>query len=148
MTSWDKELPKLLAAEREQQDKTHGFQGCKTCDFRGLYCYTYSDEGQCDDCQFKTYPERWHGCLCCTRAIRYMAFCGDCADGIREWLSELFAPICPSNLDGGKRIAIFTLTTSAYVSEQDSKQYLERWKQVAWISFRCENMDETGCQIF
>lgn len=91
---YDSEYVKLCMAAECKTKKTHGFQGCKNyprdCDFGGFYLATYSDEGLCDDCEFKSYPERWNGCLHCGLAIKFDSICYRCESGLHAWLNIVF----------------------------------------------------------
>jgi len=91
---YDSEFEKTKFAMNSKQKKTNGFEGCanygKGCDFRGFYCYKYSKEGLCDDCERKIFPERYSGCGFCGYMLKYGGFCMGCKNGFQEWLFNLF----------------------------------------------------------
>jgi hypothetical protein len=84
----DSELYKIKVACKSRKKLTNGFQGCtnngRGCDFDGFYLCTYSPEGLCKDCESKQFPERYHGCCFCRKAIKYSLTCGNCEEGFRE----------------------------------------------------------------
>lgn len=94
MWSSDSEIQKMNCADSCRRVGTGGFQGCanlgKGCDFRGFYLYRYSNEGLCDECELKTFPDRYKGCASCGKAVKYTVFCRACQCGLADWLFNLF----------------------------------------------------------
>lgn len=69
----DSDYDKRVCARRGALNGTDGFQGCANfgngCEFDGFYLARYSKEGLCRKCEFKTFPERYHGCMFCRKAM-------------------------------------------------------------------------------
>lgn len=67
-SSSDRELDKMMFAQRCNLTRSHGFQGCKNeaqCGFTGFYLATYSPKFLCDNCKFKNSPELFIACAFC-----------------------------------------------------------------------------------
>lgn len=90
----DSEWRKMQIARSCSMNRTGGFEGCanleKGCDFHGVYLYTYSQEGLCDNCEFKEFPERYHGCCFCRKSVKYGPFCWGCRLSFQKWAFDLF----------------------------------------------------------
>jgi hypothetical protein len=90
----DSEWNKMRMACLCKINRNCGFEGCanlgKGCDFHGVYLYTYSPEGLCDNCEFKEFPERYHGCCFCRKALKFGLICYNCRKCFQKWAFDLF----------------------------------------------------------
>lgn len=81
----DGEWEKMLFAVHCREQKTHGFEGCKNCDYTGRYQATYSKEGFCSDCEMICFPERFFPCPCCRLPQRFKSLCMWCEEKMRSY---------------------------------------------------------------
>ena len=94
----DNEQEKRSFANNAGQARIPGLQGCKNkkqCGNYGSYLQTYSPEGLCAQCEFKTFPERYAACPFCRApmnicgAKNFSVCCFCCVSGIQRMLVDV-----------------------------------------------------------
>lgn len=88
----DREVDQMIFARKSAKRRENGFEGCKNkeeCGFKGFYLAKYSKEGLCSDCELKSYPERFYGCLFCRNAEKLKGYCClKCYSGFTSYIGE------------------------------------------------------------
>lgn len=86
----ERDHSKMVDVFESKKEEKNGFEGCVTCNFDGFYLCTYSPEGECDECEFKSHPERFIGCLFCRAPSKFYGTCLDCYFGFQKYVKNLF----------------------------------------------------------
>ena len=107
----DSEEQKMILSYKSKLKNENGFEGCinfihnKGCDFDGFYCCTYSEEGECKQCEQKSHPERFDGCLFCRSPGYYdkntFYVCGCCGSEFTEFMSKTFSKFMEGDIQTG-----------------------------------------------
>jgi hypothetical protein len=111
---------KCLESATSRKNLTDGFQGCinyrlsKGCKFNGFYLCYYSLEGECDNCEYKSHPERFVGCLFCRRPSKFHGACLRCSSGFYKFIEDIFGKYIKGDLGQGS----FRLYQMDFIKEQ------------------------------
>jgi len=133
----DKEDKIMAYCCKSQLNNTNGCEGCinfrlnRGCTFEGFNFYKYSKEEECDECEQKSHPKRFEGCLFCRSPIhcyddKLFDVCIDCGAGFREFMFETFGKFidkeCMMGQGSYRLCSSSTIIEKGYYDIRDKKR--------------------------